>query len=71
MTTEIEAVTHKWGDSLAVILPREVVAKEAIHVKDKVHITIQKETDLKSLFGQWKTKKKPQQLKDESKHAWE
>jgi len=34
---------------------------------DKAEINPEKETNLKDLFGKWKTKKTAQELKDESK----
>ena len=71
MTTSIEAHARKWGDSLAVILPRDVVNQEGIRVNDRIHITLQKEVDISDLFGAWKTKKTPQELKDESRKEWE
>jgi len=68
---EIEAVARKWGDSIAVILPHDVVKAEKIRVDDQVHITVKKGYDLSSFFGKWKTKKTAQELKDESRKGWE
>ena len=68
---EIDALARKWGDSLAVILPSEIVNEEKIKALDKVHLSIRKETDLKDLFGKLKTEKTPQQLKDESRNGWQ
>ncbi len=71
MVTEIHVKTRKWGDSLAVILPNEIVKKERLQVNDDVYLIVQKETDLSDLFGSWKTKKMPLELKNESREAWE
>jgi len=68
---EIEAIARKWGDSIAFILPRDVVKAEKIRVDDKVYITVKKEYDLSPFFGMWKTKKTAQELKDESRKGWE
>ncbi|MBI4154892.1 hypothetical protein HY498_02290 [Candidatus Woesearchaeota archaeon] len=68
---EIETRARKWGDSIAVIIPREVVHEENIKQNDFLHIAIQKEYDLTDLFGKLKIKKTAQQLKDESRKGWE
>ena len=69
--TDIDVVARKWGDSLAVILPRDVVKKENIHVNDRVRIAVKKGVDLSRFFGCWKTDKTAQELKDESREGWE
>ena len=68
---EIDALARKWGDSLAVIIPKDIVKAERIRPHDKVHLTIQKEQDLSDLFGTLSTEKTAQQLKDEAKEGWE
>jgi len=68
---ELDSIARKWGDSVAVIIPKEIVAEENIQPKDRVHLIIQKEHDLRDLFGKFKTKKTPQQLKNESRTGWE
>ncbi len=69
---ELETRIRKWGDSLAVIIPKEVVHKERFREKDKVHLKIDKEIDLSDVFGilKGKTKKNPQQLKNEARKGW-
>jgi len=69
--TNIRTVARKWGDSIAIIIPKKVVKDNKIKPLDEVVITIEKETSLKELFGMWKTKKTAQELKDESKEGWE
>lgn len=71
MASTIDARARRWGDSLAVILPRQTVTEEGIRANDVIHLTIQKETNLGDLFGRWKTKKTAQELKDESRKAWD
>jgi antitoxin component of MazEF toxin-antitoxin module len=68
---EVEARVRKWGDSVAVIIPRDVAKSESINANDIVHFSIHKEHDLSDLFGKFKTRKTPQQLKDESRTGWE
>ena len=69
---EVDVQVKKWGDSLAVIIPKEIVETEKIHIKDMVHIKIEKETDLSDIFGilRSKLKKTPQQLKNEGRKGW-
>ena len=68
---EIDTQARKWGDSIAVIIPRDVVKAEVIRINDRVHVSVRKEHDLSRIFGIWKTNKTPQELKDESRKDWE
>lgn len=68
---EVEAIARKWGDSIAVILPRDVVKAEKIRVNDRIHVVVKKGYDLSKFFGKWETKKTAQELKDESRKGWE
>ncbi len=67
----VEIVARRWGDSIAIIIPREVTRTERIRPNDRVSVIIEKEDDLSDLFGKFKTKKSPQELKDESRKGWE
>ncbi len=69
---DLNAKVRKWGDSLAVIIPKEIANKENIKMEDTVHLKIERETDLSDVFGllKGKIKKTPQQLKDESRKGW-
>jgi len=67
---EIETTARKWGDSIAVIIPKEAVKSEKISVNQKLRLTIENETDLTDLFGKLKTNKTAQQLKNESRKGW-
>ncbi len=69
--TDIEVTTKKWGDSLAVIIPKEVVRAEHLKLHQKFIISIKKTADLSDLFGSFKTAKTAQQLKSENKEGWE
>ena len=69
----IQLQAKKWGDSIAVIIPKEIVRKEHITAKDILHVTIQKGNSIRELFGCWTANKNKtvQQLKDESKKGWD
>lgn len=69
--TEIETIARKWGDSVAIIIPAEIAKAERIRPQHKIKITIAKKDDLSDLFGKFKTKKTPQQLKNEAREGWE
>ena len=69
--TEIETIVRRWGDSMAVIIPRDIVKEEQIKPKSKVRIRLVREDDLSDLFGKFRTKKTPKELKDEGREAWE
>ena len=68
---EIETIARKWGDSIAIIIPKYIVEEERIKPKSKIRIRLVKEDDLSDLFGKFKTKKTPKQLKDEGRIGWE
>lgn len=69
---ELNARVRKWGDSLAVIIPKEPAEREKLNVGDSVHVKIEKKIDFSDLFGiaKGKLKKTAQQLKDESREGW-
>ena len=69
---ELNARVRKWGDSLAVITPKEIVDKERISTNDQIHLSISKKNDLSDVFGilKGKIRKTAQQLKDESRKGW-
>lgn len=69
---ELNARVRKWGDSLAVIIPKEIADKEKLNTNDQIHLSISKKNDLSDVFGILKGKinKTAQQLKDESRKGW-
>ena len=69
---ELNTRVRKWGDSLAVIIPKEIADKEKINTNDQIHLSINKKNDLSDVFGllKGKIRKTAQQLKDESRKGW-
>ena len=61
----------KWGNSIGVIIPREIVEKQGIKEGDEIVISVFKKGDLSDTFGTLKTKLTGQQLKDLSRKDWE
>jgi antitoxin component of MazEF toxin-antitoxin module len=69
----IDVIARKWGDSIAIILPREIVMAKKINPLDKIKISVEKEDNLSDLFGKFprKLKKTAQKIKDELREGWE
>lgn len=67
--TQIEATIKKWGNSLAIVIPVEIVEKEKIRENDKARFIFIKDGSkvLRETFGIGKGKltKSGQQIKDE------
>ena len=68
---ENETVVKRWGGSLAVVLPKDLVNQRHIEENDKVIIDIRKEADLRDIFGTLKTKTTGQQFKDLVRKGWD
>lgn len=71
MATEV--ITKKWGNSIGVVLPKELVEKQHIKENQKIIINIFKEADLSDIFGSVKGKLKMggQKLKDLARDGWD
>ncbi len=64
-------IVRKWGNSVGVILPNEVVKAEKLKENEKIVIDIKKRQIGKELMGLLKDwKKSPQSIKDESREGW-
>ena len=65
---------RKWGNSLGITIPKEIVEEENITLKDELVVDIRKKGDItgiRELFGKFKFKKSAQQIKDEMRKGWE
>lgn len=67
---ETKARTKEWGNSLGIIIPKEIVRKENLKKDDEVIINITKKKNLMGLFGTLKFKKSSQTMKDEARKEW-
>ena len=69
---ELNVKVRKWGDSLAVIIPKEIANNERINASDTIHMSIIKQTDISDVFGilKGKLKKSAQEIKDELRKEW-
>lgn len=70
---EIETKTKKWGSSLGIIIPKELVKKERLQEGQEIRINILsgKKTTGADIFGKLKFKKPVQVLLDETDKDFE
>ena len=66
----IEVVVKKWGNSVGVILPKELVERESIKENEKVLLGVVKEANLEGIFGSLKRKMPGQEFKDMVRNGW-
>jgi len=69
MATEV--TVRKWGNSLGVVFPKEIVEKKHLKVDEKIFIDVVKKANLKDVFGSLKTKMSGQKFKDMVREGWE
>lgn len=63
-----EAIPKQWGNSIGVTIPKDIVKKEKISVKDKAKFIVIGTNDMKQLkksFGTLELKKPTQRIMDE------
>lgn len=70
---ELDVQVRKWGDSYAVIIPKDIAKKENIHLKSTIHLKFEKEDDLSDVFGllRGKVKRSAQEMKNEAREGWD
>lgn len=69
--TETECIARKWGNSLGIIIPREIVEEENLSENESIIIDIKKKHLAKEFFGLlagWK--RSTEELKKEMKKGW-
>ena len=60
-----------WGNSLGVIIPREIIMKNDLKENEEITIKIEKNTNLKNIFGKGKGLKiDSQKMKEEGRKSW-
>ncbi|HLC58044.1 MAG TPA: AbrB/MazE/SpoVT family DNA-binding domain-containing protein [Candidatus Nanoarchaeia archaeon] len=69
MATEV--TVRKWGNSMGVILPKQLMEQEGLKENEKIFLEIVKEADLRDIFGTLKTKVSGQKFKDMARKGWE
>ena len=53
-TLQTKARIKEWGNSLGIIIPKEIVIKEELSPNDEVVITITKKDNIEDFFGKGK-----------------
>ncbi|MBI2656366.1 AbrB/MazE/SpoVT family DNA-binding domain-containing protein [Candidatus Woesearchaeota archaeon] len=54
----------RWGNSMGIVIPKEIVEKQHLREGDEVVISVFKRGNLKDVFGTLKTKMSGQEFKD-------
>lgn len=67
---EVEVITRKWGNSLGITIPRDVVEEEHLREDQRVVVEIRPVVDLRPLRGLGRFKKSAQEIKDEMRAGW-
>ena len=70
---EIKTTAKKWGSSIGVIIPKEVVDAKKIKENDKITIEIKARPLAGDMFGRFPmltSGKSAQELKDEIREGW-
>jgi len=68
---EVTSVAKRWGNSLGIIIPKDVVEREHINENEEVLVDIKKRHVAREFFGilpGWK--RQTQALKDEMRRGW-
>lgn len=74
MDITINTLTHRWGNSIAVIIPSDIVNKRNIKENQEIVATFGTKKPLAGeLFGRFprKSSKTAQEIKDELRAGWE
>lgn len=62
---------REWGNSLGIVIPKEIVIKEGLRPNEHVTVTISRKQILEDFFGKLKKARiDAQKMKDESRKMW-
>lgn len=69
---EIKATAKRWGSSIGVIIPKEIIDARKIKENDKITIEIKTRPLAGALFGfgKGRFKKTAQEIKDDMREGW-
>jgi len=69
---EFEAKARKWGSSIGVVVPKEIVEEVGIKPDETVFLDLRKPVKVNDLFGMFPrtSGKTAQQIKDELRKGW-
>ncbi|HLC86232.1 MAG TPA: hypothetical protein VJG30_03025 [Candidatus Nanoarchaeia archaeon] len=66
----VEVTVKKWGNSMGVVLPIDLVERQDIREEDKILIEVVKKADLKDLFGSLRIGISGQKFKNLVRKGW-
>ena len=61
---------RRWGNSLGLVLPKEVVVSKHLRPNERVLIDVKPAKKIEDLFGSVKFSKSAQALKEELRRGW-
>ena len=68
---EVETKTRRWGSSIGVIIPKEIIDKQNIKENENIFISVKKKLLVSDVFGALKGwKRSTQEIKDELRKGW-
>jgi len=70
---EIKTIAKKWGSSIGIIIPKEVVDAKRIKENDEIVIEVKTRPLAGNLFGRFPeltSRRSAQELKDEAREGW-
>jgi antitoxin component of MazEF toxin-antitoxin module len=69
---KFKAIPRKWGNSIGITLPLEIVEEGNIKTEREIEIlVIEKKIDLSKIFGSLNLKEPTQKIKNEMRAGWE
>lgn len=68
---EFKAIPRKWGNSIGITLPNDIVSEGKIRNKKEIEVLIiEKKVNLKDIFGSLDLKEPTQKIKNDMKSGW-
>jgi len=67
MVTQTKTRIREWGNSLGVVIPKEIITEEGLKSNDQIIISITKKRNLDGFFGKLKSEIDSQEMKNESR----
>ena len=69
---EVKTIARKWGNSIAVILPKNIVETNKIRENDEITIEVKKRVLAGEMFGKFPHwKRSTQEIKDDAIRGWD
>lgn len=68
--SQVQTITRKWGNSLGLAIPKEVVEAEHLGENQRVIVEIKKVADVRKLRGLLKFKESAQRIKEKMRAGW-